>query len=276
MLVALKADLRIEASEAQKGDKYICPGCGSSVVLKRGRIRIAHFSHRPPINCSWARGETIAHMNGKKMLFDSLRARNLAVEIEAVLSNLTGADRRADVLVTSPRGFRVAIEIQHSNIDLDNIFARTRSYMELGIGVVWIGMISGDLIDEAEDYGNCRLIERYQARPWERWVCNLPSSKSKGIWYLEYERARLWRGQFEKHEIDVPDSSFRDEYGEEVYVGGYTKTSKRWRELWLEGPFQLSEIRIGRDVRKAWSGDFFEYPGGVLAKLIAPSDINLR
>lgn len=77
MLVAALNDNRIEAEFAERGREYTCPKCKRPVILKRGRIKIAHFAHKPPTNCTWAKGETLAHLEAKKNFRDSYVSRGL-------------------------------------------------------------------------------------------------------------------------------------------------------------------------------------------------------
>lgn len=58
------------------------------------------FSHKPPTNCSWARGETKAHLEAKQIVFDGLQTRGVTAMLEYVVDTLPG-DRRADVMAWS-------------------------------------------------------------------------------------------------------------------------------------------------------------------------------
>jgi competence protein CoiA len=98
---------RREAENADRGSAYTCPKCERSVVLERGRIKIAHFAHKPPTDCTWAKGETLAHLEAKKLFKDAFLLRGLRAEVEFVVPSLPN-DRRADVMVWSPPGIRVA------------------------------------------------------------------------------------------------------------------------------------------------------------------------
>jgi competence protein CoiA len=62
MLTAMCDGARVEAAEALRGLNYCCPGCSKTVILKKGRIKIAHFAHKPPADCLLAAGETLAHL----------------------------------------------------------------------------------------------------------------------------------------------------------------------------------------------------------------------
>ncbi len=137
MLVAELDGNRIEAEIAERGLTYCCPKCKRPVILKRGRIKIAHFAHKPPTDCTWAKGETLAHLDAKKLFRDELRSRGLRAEFEVVVPSLPN-DRRADVMIWTPSDLRVVIELQHTSIGIEAIEKRAFSYAREGIAQAWV------------------------------------------------------------------------------------------------------------------------------------------
>src|SRR5687768_1704306 len=109
MLVATLEDLRVDATQALRGLKYLCPSCRAELVLKQGRIVIHHFAHKPPTDCAWASGETREHLLAKTVIRDAYRKRGYGAEYEVEVISGKG-DRRADVLLTNPKGAKVAVE----------------------------------------------------------------------------------------------------------------------------------------------------------------------
>lgn len=57
----------VPASLAIPGDLYRCPGCGSLLALKAGKIKVKHFAHRGGSGCS---GESALHAAAKRRVFD--------------------------------------------------------------------------------------------------------------------------------------------------------------------------------------------------------------
>lgn len=57
---------------APRGAVYTCLHCHEQVTLKRGKVRIPHFSHRPDSQCS-ASYESLEHSAFKKLLAQGLR-----------------------------------------------------------------------------------------------------------------------------------------------------------------------------------------------------------
>ena len=88
----------LEAAVCHKGGIFVCPQCKCEVVLKKGRVRIAHFAHKPPIECVAGVPETAAHYRAKLAIRDGLRKRGLTAELEKVILSTEG-DRRADVAI---------------------------------------------------------------------------------------------------------------------------------------------------------------------------------
>lgn len=268
MLVATLEGRRIEAWIAEKGPDYACPDCRKAVVLKKGRVRVAYFAHLPPVTCTWARGETKEHMAAKEDFHKTFAARGLQVEVEHVLDCLPG-DRRADVMVWSPNGKRFAIEIQHTSIDLDQIEARTDSYHRADVGVIWVGLLRPGIWDNAVKTPGGYVIRRYTARPWERWVHGYSYGQ---IWLYDPDGKTLWKGRLDKHEIRVEESSWYDSDGSENSAGGYTRISKRWKELTLSGPHALDDVKIDPFWRKATSLGRYNFPGGRAARFIVNAE----
>jgi hypothetical protein len=255
---------RVDAASSSKGPSFECPKCGREVTLKKGQIKIAHFAHKPPTDCTWASGETQAHMEAKTVLRDSFRALGYGADYDVeVLS--TGGDRRADVLVTSQDGLaRWAIEVQHTPILFDAIEKRTTAYCAAGIPVLWMGILSKKMKEDAQSGPSGLTIRQYTIRPWEKWAQALAF---KELWYVDPDDETRWRGSFTDHLIHVESSSWYSEGGEEQSAGGYSRKSKRWRTLNLQGPFRVHQLSLGSKWRKAWSSPVFKLPGGVIAQL---------
>jgi len=263
MLVALHDGMRVEAWVAEKGPAYVCPNCNAAVILRKGRIVTHNFAHKPPVTCSWASGETQAHLKAKKALRDLFTGRGLRVEVEAeVLSD--GGDRRADVLVWGRNGRAVAFEVQHQPLDFGTIDRRTRAYMAAGVPVVWVALIKGEALAEAKSTPAGRVIPRYSVRPWEKWA---HAYAMGSLWFIEPESGELWRGELKEHRIEVPYSSWYTSGGDEESAGGYSYSSRRWRTLHLAGPIEPGSITVEPFARKPWSSKVFSVPGGQAARL---------
>lgn len=268
MLVGLLDEHRIEASVAERGPRYLCPNCRRDLILRKGQIVVAHFAHKPPVTCSWAKGETQQHLAAKTVLRDGFRTRGYGAEVEVeVLS--TAGDRRADVLVLSQGGtHRIAIEVQHQPIDFATMERRTVAYIAAGVPVLWMGIWTEQMRDKAEPFPGGLRLNQYSIRPWEKWA---HAFGFKELWYVDPTTGELWLGSFTDHLIEKAGASWYNEYGEEESVSGYTRRSKRWRTLTLRGPYRIDQIAITMPVRQPWESKVFRLPGGRYAKFSVTS-----
>nr|WP_279232829.1 competence protein CoiA family protein [Periweissella cryptocerci] len=125
----------IEANFAVAENKYFCPGCKCTVMLKRGVIKAPHFAHLSGARCeTFSEGETNEHLQGKIQLRDFFAAE-YEVQLEATLPAIS---QRPDLLVKKPNGKLLAIEYQCSAISLAKLRQRTAGYRQQGIQVLWI------------------------------------------------------------------------------------------------------------------------------------------
>lgn len=268
MLVANLDGQRIEASEAEKGPEYHCPNCEEIVILKKGRIITHHFAHKPPVYCRWGEGETRAHREAKLLFKEEFIRRGLRAEVEYEIVSLPD-DRRADVVVWSPNRQLFALELQHLPIDYDNLEHRTQSYIHAGVRVIWIPFFRPNFWEQAEtmepNSEGDFLIEKFPARPLEKWVHGFNFGE---LWMYDPSDNSLLKGKLDPHEIYVEESSWFESGGYENSAGGYWKTSKRWRELTLWGPYSLDQIGIVARNRQAKEIGKHNYPGGKIGKFV--------
>ena len=268
MLIANLKGRRIEATVADRGPTYHCPKCSEVVILKKGRIVTHHFAHKPPVHCSWAKGETREHLKAKQLFKQEFVRRGLRVKVEHEIPSLPN-DRRADVVIWSPRGQRFALELQHTPIDYNSLENRTQSYIHADVRVIWVPFMRPNYWKEAKELGpnvdGDLLIERFPARPLEKWVHGFNFGK---FWMFDSIRNALWRAKLYKHEIYVEESSWYEPDGEEVSAGGYSRISRRWRELKLWGPYDLDQVSIREMNRPPNKMGNHIYPGGQVGEFV--------
>ena len=264
MLVAKLREETVEAGVAERGFDYRCGGCNGALVLKKGRIVIHHFAHKPPTDCKWAKGETKAHLEAKKVVVDALKGRGLKANAEFVVDTLPG-DRRADVMTWRPDGQMVAIELQHTSISLDEIEKRAFSYARASIAQMWIPFLhirpGLDVTRTSVDTG--LLVSRYSPRPFEIWVHGL--NGKDGLWMYSPRDHTFWVALLQAHEIYVEESNWHGEGGEEMSSGGYYRDSKRFRDLSLTGPYKIDDLRIKLKPRRRFSLHQYNWPEGKIA-----------
>lgn len=267
MLIASLDGQRIDAARADRGPDYCCPDCRTLVTLKKGRKVIHHFAHKPHSACLWGYGESLAHLEAKRIVADAFGERGYRVEIESPVPTLPG-DRRADVMVWSRQPFgceRVAFELQHSAIGLDQIETRAFGYARAGVAQIWIPFLSPKAWKDSTRLAVDRFEMRYSARGFERWVHGLNSGR--GMWMFEPQRHAFWLGRLSGHQLWVEESEWYDEDGEQQLCGGYHRWSRRYRDLTLTGPFRLADLELYVRFRDAFSTDRYRWPAGPVAHL---------
>ena len=218
---------------------FLCPQCTKELILRKGRIKVHHFAHKPPVTCSFGAGETEQHFRAKLGIFDALREQSNVAELEIEKDFGTSV---ADVYARIS-GVAVAIELQRSALSVSDITARTRNYHRLGIAVVWLGLPASLPVET-----------KYSPKAWEKW-CHA----------AYFGRVYFWsHGQviqpvhFDSYHIHVAATSWYED-GSEQSAGGYDKRSKRWRTPRPGVPMLLSQHFSARQ-RPAWSGGTVSIP----------------
>lgn len=120
---------------------FLCQLCGQPMFIRGGGFYIHHFCHK--VLCQsdeygHREKETPEHLFGKheiaKMLHEQFDGQSVKIEYEVPLKEIK---RVADILVTYPMGWRLAHEIQLSDISKEDIEIRTSDYESIGIDVIW-------------------------------------------------------------------------------------------------------------------------------------------
>lgn len=141
MLVSLnKYGKRVSIDEAKDGESYFCPVCHQELILKKGNIRVHHFSHSPSLKCtdSWHYDMSEWHKWWQALF--PLDNQEIAMEAN-------DEKHRADVFING-----TVIEFQHSPLSCDEFDERNRFYTGLGYKVVWI-------FDVRDEYQEERIYE---------------------------------------------------------------------------------------------------------------------
>lgn len=261
MLVATTNGIRIEAWNAQKGPDYFCPQCNSPLILKKGRKVIHHFAHKPPIDCEWASSETRAHLEAKKIICESLRNRGFQCEVEFQFRTPRG-QQRADVIAWSKDGKSCAVfEPQHSSISLESLETRSHGYAEAGCSQIWIPFIQEKYLLGATELPDGKLVyDEYPAKQFERWIHGFGAGN--GMWVYAPHDNSFWHAEFKKYETYVEPTSWFAEGGEERSAGGYWKISKRYKRLFLSGPYNFDILALSVFRREAKSLAHYNWPAG--------------
>jgi len=233
--------IRVDSGEkvfARNSDKshgpFRCHGCKHELVIRKGRIKVHHFAHKPPFHCQRGKGESEAHRKCKETIYTKLKdldhVKNIDVEADF-------GDVIADVYCLI-NNVPVAIEIQRSNLSVNEITSRTAAYERLGIHVLWLALFNDKLGDE-----------KYSPKAWEKW-CHAVYFGRVYYWLAGLTVVPV---HFEEHKQYVESKSWYNEYGEEQYTGDYYKTSKRFKTLKIGKHLSLA-TDFKATFKKLWRG----------------------
>lgn len=214
MLVAEVASQRVEARRNLPDANYVCPDCRQPVILKRGRVKVAHFAHSAPADCS-AVGESIRHLLAKAVLAEKYRELDYRVVLE---ERHPERRRRIDLAVYlpereywpttyPPRQF--AVEVQDSPISPREMVRRQNADLELGFSVPTVWIFTGQRADpflSVPDGGQRRI-------PPE--MLHLDAGLARGVRCLDASTKSLWHITFS--DVVRPGRAYLDgsEYGEQ-------------------------------------------------------------
>lgn len=121
----------------KREDYYFCPFCKSELVLKAGDVKIHHFAHKVKSDCIM-HGESQKHLEGKTFFYN---LDDTPAEFEKRVENRIG-----DVVLG-----KTVIEIQNSNISVEEIRDRFNDWNKAGYSMMWI------LTDNQIDINNIKL-----------------------------------------------------------------------------------------------------------------------
>lgn len=112
------------------------PGCSAAlttVARSRGRDGLKHIAHSGGHS-----RESIDHANGCAAIESWLRLKYPKSTVNREEYSDPTGERRADIMITSPSGARIAFEVQYSALTPDAWKARHASYRSQGIVDVWL------------------------------------------------------------------------------------------------------------------------------------------
>ena len=193
---------------------FFCKDCLKEVVLKKGRVRAHHFAHKSPVTCQYGIGETDAHHKAKKGIFETLKTNpNCSYcELEQKVNNVV-----PDIYAII-KEVPVAIEIQRSNMTVQDVYDRTVARHKNGLSVIWvIPSIDQLKIFKEDNQDVCRV---------PKWL--------ECIHAMGFGRIYVWSGNgesviplhFGKFTRYVHEKDFYNSDGEYMITGRYDKALK--------------------------------------------------
>lgn len=159
MLKAIDAHGNIVwADDASKDNSYYCRGCGSKLKLRKGDVRIAHFSHIT--ECPYMPDDKDAKSEWHRRMQNCFPIQCQ----ECWLENGENDKRRADVYIDDKN---TVIEFQHSQISIGEFTSRTLSHLNAGRRIVWVFDIQAKE-QKSGDRGKLRKIKSELFFPYDR------------------------------------------------------------------------------------------------------------
>ncbi|MFW9997175.1 MAG: competence protein CoiA [Candidatus Odinarchaeota archaeon] len=130
MRCALLKGKRVKAdSDLPRSTEYKCPFENCELVLRKGEIKIPHFSHKKKTGCTkYSEPETQAHLTMKECLQSTLDINKEFVEY----AEIKGV--RPDLVWKN----KYAIEVQHSSISSEETERRNNIYFLNKLIPIWI------------------------------------------------------------------------------------------------------------------------------------------
>ncbi|MCR5205363.1 MAG: hypothetical protein K6E47_09920 [Lachnospiraceae bacterium] len=156
MIYSLTEDKhKIHARNARRGDKYYCPLCGNSVILRNGVIKSAHFAHGKHVQCTddWNYDQSEFASEWQNLFDDSQR--------EIVLENKDRIKHMAGVVSE-----KTVLEILNEDLTMKEFDERNRFFCDLGYNVVWL----------------FNLVTQYEDE-----MISLDGAEGKGKWSKPYK-----------------------------------------------------------------------------------------
>ncbi|EKB53927.1 MULTISPECIES: competence protein CoiA family protein [Facklamia] len=123
----------VYANQATLEGKYYCPDCRQRVQLIQGAGQQAHFRHQSR-NKRLAGAESDQHKKAKALLAANASRHGYHYCLEYPLKDL---DQIADFLLIKKDLLRV-LEFQKSKISSASLAGRHKSYLRLGLEVIWL------------------------------------------------------------------------------------------------------------------------------------------
>jgi competence protein CoiA len=211
MLFAFRASSSklVDANAELVGDgPHVCPHCNEAVTLRKSRVRLNHFAHKPASRCSFGGLESPKHRACKLAIHNALTGHH-AVRNSAMERSLTTC--RPDVSARI-RGVPVAVEVQASKVSISTLVERTSEYRRRGIYVLWLLLWNPYLEGQ-----------RYLPPKWEQWLHALYSGR---VYYWRQGLSIESYG-FEPRRERVSERKWFTKDGRVFKMKKHTRVSKR-------------------------------------------------
>ncbi len=242
---------KVFASHSEKDQSpFLCPKCRLQVTLRKGKIKIHHFAHKPPVTCSHGDGESEEHRRCKIAIYNSLDTKPNVTELEI---EKDFGPVVADIFCRI-NSVPVAIEVQRSKLPVNELTRRTAEYTRLGICVLWIGIYNEKVRQSIVD-------KKTSPSAWEKW-CH--AAQFGRVYYWHHDDVVI-PVHFAAFKLYVESSEWYDSDGTHQSAGGYERYSKRFKTP-VMAPTNLLSIASSfqQKSRAAWQKGTISIPNCLL------------
>lgn len=242
---------RVEAANAIRKLRHICPHCFELVILHSKKVKRPHFKHRKDAECPYRQSESWQHEHAKAAILAGARAKGLIAEPECEVLSIDG-DRRADVIILAPSTDltknemqrRRAFEVQYSAISYCDLMKRTHAYMAASLPLLWVAVIDDGKFKTLHRVNGTNLVcvSGYSVPSWVEDIAHL----HRRLWIYVPQSNGFWRAWLLPHWCyKNPTDSFHDSYGEyhSGSSGNWYQAAKK-RDLYLDGPYSFGSLKV--------------------------------
>jgi hypothetical protein len=220
VLVALDVEGHrvVAREELSREEPWSCQCCHEPVIYKWGEIKIPHFAHHKASGCA-ASGETMEHLLAKQFVAEQFQGLGRRCELEVVLEDRS---RRIDAVVYTSSGHRVAVELQHSPISVDELVDREYDHRRYGYyATVWV-FVNGKSYASLFDDDRAVRVPKQVFHLWrQRRQVLVLDVELEQLYEIRFANSRKWNAYLERYQdafvpysrrIEVFDIRVRPEF----------------------------------------------------------------
>lgn len=224
--------------DKDKTESYVCEYCNEVVIHNKSnsQVRIGHFKHKSNLACPNNQKESVEHIRTKRGIKNYLSEKySKAFHIIELEKWICNKSIRPDIYIETVRGKKIAIEVQASQLTIDQIIDRTIRYAQNNIYVLWVLVWKKSKISSSAYMMN----EYFRSHHCDRFCDHTIKLTEMELFihWMNYKRLILW--DFEQTYSDTgfrivelekfvgDDAEYYDESGEYQYFEGRVAKNKK-------------------------------------------------
>lgn len=132
-----EADWEALRAENRRNANLRMPCCDAQVIVKTSPLGVRFFAHKAKTVCNY-KPETEHHIRLKEAVVRAAKEAGWTAATEVAGLSTEGEPWIADVLATSPKGSRIAFEVQWSKQSDNVTIERQKRYQRSGVRCMWL------------------------------------------------------------------------------------------------------------------------------------------